>query len=137
MAHVITTHGIPMGKAAYLCHNVLGGLQACMAPPGTAAAVLGSNPKPHCGTAYTALQSLEGLGSFLAAQVVADLKNTVGYPLYYALDKATFVAHGPGSIRGLQWFWNEPTISASSFYRYFASLILMHTLEHYPHGRTH
>ena len=62
-AYVITTHGIPMGKAAYLCHNVLGGAAGALQDPqGPLRVALGSNPKPHCGTAYTALQSLEGLG---------------------------------------------------------------------------
>src|SRR5882724_11434240 len=109
-AYVITTHGIPMGKAAYLCHNVLGGVASATSQQGPFLAALRPALAASCAAAHKALQGLEGLGSFLAAQVVADLKNTPGHPLFGAADKKTFVAHGPGSIRGLQWFWNDPTI---------------------------
>jgi len=124
-AYVITTHGIPMGKAAYLCHNVLGGVAGAMQSQGEPFFAWG-NPgvAPLCSTAYKALQRFEGLGSFLAAQVVADLKNTVGHPLYTASDRDTFVAHGPGSIRGLSWFWDSATITPSNFYRYFDAMRL-------------
>lgn len=120
-AYIITTHGIKMGKAAYLCHRVMDGVWSAIRTPGSALLracrhVGGTS----CQNAYMALQSLEGLGSFLAAQVVADLKNTVGHPLYEANDKQTFVAHGPGSIRGLQWFWDDKYhITAATFYRCF------------------
>ena len=63
-----------------------------------------------CGTlaeAHKMLMTIEGLASFLAAQIVADLKNTKGHPLYYAPDKLTFSAFGPGSLRGLTWFWEK------------------------------
>jgi hypothetical protein len=122
-AYVITTHGIPMGKAAYLCHNVLGGVAGAMQNPlGPFWGALRPKGAGSCKAAHIALQGLEGLGSFLAAQIVADLKNTPGHPLFAAGDKASFVAHGPGSIRGLQWFWNDPKISASSFLMYFAAM---------------
>lgn len=116
-AYIITTHGIPMGKAGYLAQNVLGGAYKARERLHGAVGYLGS---PLCATAHMALQSLEGLGSFLAAQVVADLKNTVGHPLYDAPDKATFVAHGPGSLRGLQWFWGDGvTVTPGNFISYF------------------
>jgi alpha-glutamyl/putrescinyl thymine pyrophosphorylase clade 1 len=122
-AYVITTHGIPMGKAAYLCHNVLGGVAGAMDNPlGPFWGALRPKGAGSCKAAHIALQGLEGLGSFLAAQVVADLKNTPGHPLYTAPDKDTFVAHGPGSIRGLSWFWNNITITTSSFLMYFAAM---------------
>ena len=60
-----------------------------------------------CAEAHKRLMTLEGLASFLAAQIVADLKNTVGHPLYKAYDKLSFSAHGPGSLRGLGWFWEK------------------------------
>jgi 5-hmdU DNA kinase, helical domain len=123
-AYVITTHGIPMGKAAYLCHNVLEGVFKAIGGHSWA-----FSRGPHatgagsCAAAHKALQSFEGLGSFLAAQVVADLKNTPGYPLYNAPDRATFVAHGPGSLRGLQWFWGDSvTINPGNFLAYFRSM---------------
>lgn len=56
------------------------------------------------------LSETDGLGSFLAAQVIADMKNTVGHPLHTAPDWWTWSAPGPGSLRGLSWFFcGEPT----------------------------
>jgi hypothetical protein len=60
------------------------------------------------------LMEFEGLASFLAAQVVADLKNTKGHPLQKAEDWFTFSAPGPGSLRGLSWFW-EKKISPNDY----------------------
>lgn len=52
-----------------------------------------------CGEAYVLLRTVDGIGSFMAAQIVADLKYT---PLLReAKDWHTFVAPGPGSMRGL------------------------------------
>ena len=51
------------------------------------------------------LTRVDGLGSFLAAQVVADMKNTVGHPLSHAPDFWSFSAPGPGSLRGLSWYF--------------------------------
>jgi len=102
-AYVITTHGIPMPKATYLCDNVLGSalevLRACEK----------AGPPPTCQEWYGVLQAIEGVGSFLAAQIVADLKNTPGHQLREADDWWTFAAHGPGSVRGASWFfYGEP-----------------------------
>ncbi len=102
-AYVITTHGIPMSKARYLAQNVLGGVA------GSLQALRSGCRGPTLRAAHGALQGLEGLGSFLAAQVVADLKNTKGHPLVDAEDWFTFVAPGPGSLRGLSWWhYGEP-----------------------------
>ena len=57
--------------------------------------------------AHTELMKVNGLASFLAAQVVADLKNSMGHPLVSAPDWWSFSAFGPGSLRGLEWFWEE------------------------------
>ena len=53
--------------------------------------------------AHGALMAINGLGTFMSAQIVADLKNTVGHPLTNAEDWWTWCAHGPGSLRGLYW----------------------------------
>lgn len=108
-----------MGKAAYLARNVLGAVDRAWE---LLDGLTGYQGSPSCGTAHKALQTVEGLGSFLAAQVVADLKNTPHHPLYNAPDWANFVAHGPGSIRGLSWFWNGITITPSNFYPYFKAM---------------
>lgn len=119
-AYVITTHGMRMGKAAYLCHNVLAG--AAKALQGPLLWALRPKVAPNLSVAHAALQGLEGLGSFLAAQVVADLKNTEGHPLAEADDWWSFVAHGPGSIRGLQWFWDGANVTAANFNLWFEPL---------------
>lgn len=124
-AYVVTTHGIPMSKVAYLCHNVLNGFQEQRDSLGT---VFVGTPlqgcRPMLTPAYSALMRLEGLGSFMAAQVIADLKNTPGHPLQAAGDRETFVASGPGSIRGTSWFHNNNSTSgsASKFPRMFADI---------------
>lgn len=51
--------------------------------------------------AFKMLRQVDGLGSFLSAQVIADLKNTPGHPLSKAPDFWTWSAPGPGSLRGL------------------------------------
>lgn len=50
------------------------------------------------------LTKIDGLGSFLAAQVVADIKNAPGNPLAKAPDWWSFCAPGPGSERGVRWY---------------------------------
>ena len=55
--------------------------------------------------AHSDIMCTDGLGSFLAAQVVADLKNIPGHPLHDAQDRHTWCAHGPGSLKGLSEFW--------------------------------
>lgn len=68
------------------------------------------DPVAGCETleeAHKALMKVDGLASFLAAQVVADLKNTRGHALQDAPDWWTFCSDGPGSLRGLGWFFEE------------------------------
>jgi hypothetical protein len=113
-AYIITTHGIKMGKIEYLCKNVLEGVREkydYIILHGTR----GINPTLKA--AHKELMRMEGLGSFLAAQVVADLKNTEDHPLQLAEDWWDFVAPGPGSIRGASWFrYDEPgKVSYSQF----------------------
>lgn len=57
-------------------------------------------------TAHRAIQGVPGFGSFLSAQVVADLKHTKHHPLAEAEDWKHFSAHGPGSLRGLGWYFD-------------------------------
>ncbi len=64
--------------------------------------------------AHKALMKVNGLASFLAAQVIADLKNSDGCSLQFATDWFTFSAPGPGSLRGLEWFW-ERKVTAKTY----------------------
>lgn len=98
-AYVITTHGIKMGKNEYLAQRVLP--SAIVAIEKHRAALRGA----RLAAAAQALQEIEGVGSFLSGQIVADLKNTTGHPLHYAYDYMSFVTPGPGSLRGVSWFF--------------------------------
>ena len=96
-AYIISTNGKKIDKLSY-CLSLLDKVAI--------------NPRItyNCKTlkeAHTELMKLEGLASFLAGQVVADLKNSPGHPLQQAPDWNSFSAPGPGSLRGLEWFWEE------------------------------
>jgi hypothetical protein len=93
-AYVVTTHGRPMPKAQYAAEALH---DAWNAAPTLA---LGST----LASAHKAVQTLEGFASFMAAQVVADLKNTEGHALAQADDWWTWAASGPGSKKGINYF---------------------------------
>lgn len=75
--------------------------------------------------AHSAIQAVQGFGSFLSAQVVADLKNTKGHPLAEAPDWYLWSAHGPGSLRGLGWYFDTkvtPTLYEDAMRQVWADL---------------
>jgi hypothetical protein len=117
-AYVITSHGMRMPKATYLCQHLLPDVYRAL-PALKAAGAVGT-----CAAMAGALQRITGIGSFLAGQIVADLKNTVGHPLYAAPDKFSFVVPGPGSIRGLAWYHygNANQMSERTFQVHFDKL---------------
>jgi hypothetical protein len=81
------------------------------------------NPLPNTlATAHTALMGLQGLGSFMAAQVIADLKNTPLHNLSYAPDWWSWCAHGPGSLRGMSWVWGVDRVTPKQFLEYMRPL---------------
>lgn len=88
-AYIVSTNGFKMDKVAYLTEYVLG--PAFENPHQLAS--------PDLDTMWYRLTRLNGVGSFMAAQVVADLKFTKRWKS--APDWWTFVAPGPGSMRGL------------------------------------
>lgn len=65
--------------------------------------------------AHAALMGVRGLASFMAGQVVADLKCNEGHPLQDAPDWNSFSAPGPGSLRGLTWFFEE-SVTAKNYH---------------------
>jgi hypothetical protein len=91
-AYIVSTNGHAMDKVEYLIHFVLGPLWASR-----------KSLRPKVGDTlasyHAKLMKFDGLGSFMAAQVVADLKYVD--PLLKALDWYTWAASGPGSRRGL------------------------------------
>lgn len=105
-AYVITTHGIKMPKATYLCERVLPAAYELLGGGRWRTAY---QRQPTLQARHEQLLALEGVGDFLSAQILADLKNTVGHPLASAKDWHTWAAPGPGSLRGLKWFFGEST----------------------------
>lgn len=105
-AYVITTHGMKMPKLDY-CVDLLNKAAKYYLP------VNDHVPEDTCREYWHHIQQISGLGSFLAAQVVADLKNTRGHPLHRAGDWRTFSAPGPGSERGLSWYFDTKVTYAS------------------------
>ena len=105
-AYVITTHGQKMSKVTY-CVKLL--QEATDKLP-----VKLSGWDLSCELWYRKIMEIDGMGSFLAAQVVADLKNTEGHPLEGAADWMYFCAPGPGSLRGLTWYHGKK-ITGSTF----------------------
>jgi hypothetical protein len=99
-AYIVSTNGRPMPK-----HEYIGGL--LQEAFDQFAGSVGARVPPTLSGWHKAIQALQGMGSFMAAQVVADLKNTDAHILRRAEDWWTFAAHGPGSLRGLSWFHGE------------------------------
>ncbi len=93
-AYIVSTNGIAMEKVDYIVLRVLGPIWAARQR---------MRPKVDdtLATYHILLTQFDGLGSFIAAQVVADLKYLDGCPLSTADDWWTFAASGPGSRRGL------------------------------------
>lgn len=101
-AYIVSTNGKKMPKSEY-CLMLL--KQMCSQLPFTQYGH--SLEGIFLKDIHTKLMSMDGLGSFMAAQVVADLKNTLNHPASIAHDWETFSAFGPGSLRGLSWYFEE------------------------------
>lgn len=94
VAYVVSTAGAIMDKVDYV-HGVVQSVAGM------------TIPVISCQKAYEALRMVRGLGSFLAGQVIADLKNDrylAGVP-----DWNTFAVMGPGSKRGLDLLYGPGT----------------------------
>jgi hypothetical protein len=104
-AYTISTCGRSMDKVDYVIDHVVAAVRA------KEESILWTgwlDAKPmDCALVFRWLTEIDGLGSFLAAQVVADLKNTEGHPLRVAPDWHSWAAHGPGSLRGLTRYWGH------------------------------
>lgn len=91
-AYIVSTNGIAQDKAIYLANAVLD-------PMWERREKLRPKPKDTLRAYHLRLMDEQGMGSFMAAQVVADIKFVK--PLCYAKDFWTFAASGPGSRRGM------------------------------------
>ena len=103
-AYLVSTNGVKMDKIDYILDRVL----APIWERGRAPYVYNNrNAGQEALEEYwTFLRQFDGLGSFMAGQVVADLKFT---PLLEnAPDWMTWAPLGPGSIRGLNRYHGRP-----------------------------
>jgi hypothetical protein len=91
-AYIVSTNGIKMDKVLYLADRVFGPLWERRKD-------LRPTSNDTLAEYHATLMTQQGMGSFMAAQVVADLK--YASPLKDAADWWTFAASGPGSRRGL------------------------------------
>lgn len=97
-AYLVSTNGIKMDKIDYILDRVLTPIWE----NGRAPIFYDESLEEY----WTFLRQFDGLGSFMAGQVVADLKFT---PLLEnAPDWMTWAPLGPGSIRGLNRYHGRP-----------------------------
>lgn len=119
-AYIVSTNGRAMPKAQYLAEMLLPRLWEALGPQSGWRATYGTGT---LATAYKGLGGVYGLGSFMAGQLLADLKNTPGHPLHQATDWWSFTVPGPGSLRGLSWIENGNPDNATKYRRYFTDKI--------------
>lgn len=94
-AYIVSTNGQSMPKDEYLAKFVL-------EPMWCLRTALRPKENDTLQEYHRVLMGFRGMGSFMAAQVVADLKNCHGnWSLKNAEDWWTWAAPGPGSLRGL------------------------------------
>lgn len=122
-AYIVSTNGISMDKIDYVIDIVLKPLWLTRKAMRPKLLTMGNKSSKVSSVCYepweswhARLQSNRGLGSFMAAQIVADLKymppffsREIGIPTAATEDWWTFAASGPGSRRGLNRIYGLPT----------------------------
>lgn len=103
-AYIVSTNGNKISKEIYIAERVLTPLW----DDRKAMTEIYQGAK-YLNVFHQYLMEFDGLGSFLAAQVIADLKYVS--PLCKAYDWHTWAASGPGSRRGLNRVFNKPVDS--------------------------
>jgi hypothetical protein len=125
-AYIVSTNGKAVEKIPYLVEYVLDPLWK--ARENIAAVIhnetLGTVPPPTLGLVHKVLMNYDGLGSFMAAQVIADLKYVK--PLVNAVDWHTWAASGPGSRRGLNRVFGSAPNTPWNEARWWAHLNMLH-----------
>ena len=99
-AYIVSTNGISMDKVQYVCEQILAPLWECRKR-------LRPLPMESLADYAARLSKFHGLGTFMTAQVIADLKYVE--PLKSAVDWKTWAMSGPGSRRGLNRVMGRPT----------------------------
>lgn len=109
-AYLVSTNGVAMDKVDYILDRVLTPIwERGRAPLATQTIIDNQQPGKITITGDTLesyweyLTQFDGLGSFMAGQVIADLKY-IESVLENASDWSSFAPLGPGSIRGLNRF---------------------------------
>jgi hypothetical protein len=101
-AYIVSTNGRAMDKVEYLASHVLTPLWGKRA-----------EVRPRAGDTldsfHKRLMQFDGMGSFMAAQVVGDIKYDEKGHLHKAPDFSTWAASGPGSRRGMNRLLGRPT----------------------------
>jgi len=120
-AYVVSTNGHAIPKAQYVVKTVLNAVAgACSA---------GRWPT-HLGTLCQRLTAFNGVGTFMAGQIIADLKNTEDSQWWRAEDWFKFVVPGPGSRRGLARLLGRPSPYALSDKEFYGNIAYAVDLAH-------
>jgi hypothetical protein len=117
-AYIVSTNGIATDKVDYLIDQVL-------SPLWKARKLITEmiNEAKTLDEVHGTLMSAQGLGSFMAAQVIADLK--YASPKSRWKDFDTFAASGPGSRRGMNRVLGGPVHRARPEYEFREKLDLL------------
>lgn len=126
-AYIVSTNGRAMDKVQYLIMHVLDPLWA------KRKAITQAMEDAPLVEVHRILMYEQGLGSFMAAQIVADLKYAPPYydtdldlPTSHAPDWYTFAAPGPGSKRGLNRVMYQPTDKTWPGRTWLATMEILH-----------
>lgn len=115
-AYMVTTHSAPMDKIDYYGYRVL-------SDAWHGRHMLRPVPREHLATAHGRLVRVHGLSSFIAGQVIADIKWAT---LREAPDWFTWCAPGTGSMRGLNRVLGRSPVArgfnAEEFQQYVATI---------------
>lgn len=139
-AYIVSTNGRAMDKVEYVIIHVLQPLWAArkaMRPKLMTAGNVQAKDKAMryetLDSLHAKLQTAQGLGSFMAAQVIADLKYfppffdaNLSIPTSAASDWWTFAASGPGSRRGLNRVMGQPVDAPWREPKWRETLSLLH-----------
>lgn len=104
-AYLVSTNGVSTDKIDYILDRVLTPIWERGRSPQSLANTY-FDGKPTLQEYWNHLTQFDGLGSFMAGQVVADLKY-IDPVLEKASDWMTWAPLGPGSIRGLNRFFDR------------------------------